>query len=71
MNPIALEWASILLAVLPQMLADTYTTCGLPCFVGVVNQLQLSAQMLDLLYGLPDGTASQFLMSNGFKVRGM
>lgn len=71
MNPIALEWASILLAMIPQMLGDAYQACGLPCFVGAANQLQLSAPMLDLIYGLPDGTASQFLMSNGFKVRGM
>lgn len=71
MNPLALEWAAILLAVLPQMLGDAYASCGLPCFVGLANQLQLSAPLLDLLYGLPDGTAAQFLAANGFKVRGM
>ena len=71
MNPLALEWASILLAILPQMLGDAYSTCGLPCFVGLANHLQLSAPMLDLLYGLPDGTAAQFLGVNGFRVRGM
>ena len=71
MNPLALEWAAILLAVLPQMLGDAYASCGLPCFVGLANQLQLSASLLDLLYGLPDGTAAQFLAANGFKVRGM
>ena len=71
MNPLALEWASILLAMLPQMLGDAYSVCGLPCFVAQANYLQLSAPMLDVLYGLPDGTAAQFLASNGFKVRGM
>lgn len=71
MNPIALEWASILLVLIPQMLGDAYASCGLSCFVGLVNHLQLSAQMLDLLYGLPDGTAAQFLSANGFRVRGM
>jgi hypothetical protein len=71
MNPLALEWASILLALIPQMLGDAYSACGLPCFVTTANQLQLSAPLLDLIYQLPDGTASAFLRANGFSVRGM
>lgn len=71
MNLFALEWASILLYVIPQMLGDAYASCGLPCFVAQVNYLQLSVTLLDAVYQLPDGTAAQFLASNGFSVRGM
>lgn len=71
MNPVALEWASILLVLIPQMLGDAYASCGLPCFVAQANYLQLSAPMLDLIYRVPDGTAAQFLTANGFRVRGM
>lgn len=71
MNPLALEWASILLALIPQMLGDAYSACGLPCFVAKARELQLSAPMLDLIYQLPDGTAASFLRANGFTVRGM
>lgn len=70
-SAIALEWASILLVLIPQMLGDAYASCGLSCFVAQANYLQLSAPLLDVIYQLPDGTAAAFLRANGFSVRGM
>lgn len=72
MQALALEWAALLFQYgLRDLLGAAYVQCGLPCFVSEANSLYVSAWMLDYLYSLPDGTASQFLASNGFKVRGM
>lgn len=71
MNPLALEWASTLLALIPQMLGDAYFACGLPCLATTANHLQLSAPFLDLLYQFPAGTTATILRDAGLTIRGM
>lgn len=68
---LALEWAAMLLVVIPQQLAAEHAACGLPCVARRANELQLSASMLDLIYGMPQGTAAQVLAAQGLRVRGM
>lgn len=66
-----LEWASILFYTARESLDAAYVSCGIPCFVAKVQQMQLSCQLVDYIYGLPAGTVCDAARSLGFVLRGM
>ena len=66
-----LEWASVLFTTARQSLTAAYDACGVPCFVAKVQELQLSCQLVDYLYGFESGTVCNAARSLGYVLRGM